>query len=68
MKANGVTDAALAKRIGRERSVVTRYRNGEAQPSLDAAWAIAVETGGAVRLDDWFRPQGEAKRKAAAPG
>lgn len=43
-----LTDAALARAVGRERSTITKLRHGTALPSLDLALKIAALTGGRV--------------------
>ena len=44
MKANKVTDADLATRIGKSRPFVTRIRAGDRQPSLPVAPKLAEIT------------------------
>lgn len=41
----GTTDAALAERVGCDRSMITKLRAGKATPSLRLARAISRETG-----------------------
>ena len=55
MAEQGLTDEAFALRIGRDRSFVTKIRQGRALPSLKTAMAIFTATGGAVTVDDIFR-------------
>jgi transcriptional regulator with XRE-family HTH domain len=64
LAANGKTDAWLAEQIGRERSVVTKIRNGKSMPSFGTAQAIMDVTGGAVTPND-FLPAREQPLQAA---
>lgn len=41
----GKTDAALALKVGCDRSMITKIKAGKATPSLPLALAIARETG-----------------------
>ena len=41
----GITDAALAARVGCDRSMITKLKAGKATPSLPLAVAISRETG-----------------------
>lgn len=54
MAANGLTDDAVAQRIGRDRSFVTRLRQGRANPSLRTLQDLASATNGAVSAEDFF--------------
>ncbi|SHF01524.1 putative transcriptional regulator [Kaistia soli DSM 19436] len=49
-----LTDRAFAAVIGKERSVVTRYRTGELRPPLEVIEAIRIATGGAVSYEDFL--------------
>lgn len=40
-----MTDAALALKVGCDRSMITKIKNGQATPSLPLALAISRETG-----------------------
>ena len=60
-KAN-LTDAELARRVGRERSTITKLRRGQAKPSLDLAVKIAALSEGAVPPTAYPAPK---KPKAA---
>ncbi|QRY69140.1 helix-turn-helix transcriptional regulator [Ensifer sp. PDNC004] len=42
---NGITDAALALKVGCDRSMISKLRAGKATPSLPLAVAISRETG-----------------------
>ena len=48
-----ITDAQFAFRIGKERSVVTKYRNGTVKPPLDVISMIHQVTSGAVTFQDF---------------
>ena len=45
MEALGITDAALAARVGCERSMVTKIKLGKATPSLQLAVKLGAELG-----------------------
>jgi DNA-binding XRE family transcriptional regulator len=45
LSASGTTDAALAAKVGCDRSMITKIRAGKATPSLPLALAITRETG-----------------------
>lgn len=42
---SGITDAALAQKVGCDRSMISKLRAGKATPSLPLAIAINRETG-----------------------
>jgi transcriptional regulator with XRE-family HTH domain len=44
----GLTDSSLAARVGCDRSMITKIRQGKATPSLALALAINKETGVAL--------------------
>ncbi|MFG1389064.1 helix-turn-helix transcriptional regulator [Xanthobacter versatilis] len=54
MAENGLTDDAVAQRIGRDRSFVTKLRQGRATPSLRTARDLSAATNGAVAAEDFF--------------
>lgn len=54
MRARRVTDAALAKTISKDRTLVSRYRRGLVMPPATVIAAIEVATKGAVKLRDWI--------------
>jgi transcriptional regulator with XRE-family HTH domain len=58
-KANGVTLATLAARVGVEPSHLSEVENGHNTPSIKLAAKLSRETGGAVPLDA-FVPRTEA--------
>ncbi|GJD59817.1 helix-turn-helix domain-containing protein [Methylobacterium dankookense] len=60
LKQNGKTVAWLAEQVGRDRSFLTRVKNGEAKPSVDVAAAIQRVTGGAVTAVDYVTDAEEA--------
>ena len=53
MEREGVSDADLSGRIGRDRSMVNKLRRGVLRPTLDVAAAIERETGGSVTMQTW---------------
>lgn len=57
MRARQVTDAALAKTISKDRTLVSRYRRGLVMPPANIIAAIEVATKGAVKLRDWVAPR-----------
>jgi DNA-binding XRE family transcriptional regulator len=48
MAREGLTDEALGRLVGRERSTITKLRLGQARPSLDLAVKIAALSKGDV--------------------
>ena len=54
MADNQLTDEAMAKRLGKDRSVVSRYRRGEVTPPPDVIREIQRVTERAVQFNDWF--------------
>ncbi len=57
MKLAKLTDAALAERVGRDRSTITKIRRGQTRPSLDLAVKIAALSDGMVSPDGFPRPK-----------
>lgn len=53
MKLVGMTDAKLAIAIKRDRSVVTRLRNGSIKPSFEVMVALEKVTEGLVKPSDF---------------
>lgn len=51
------TDSWLAERVGRDRSIITRIKNGDALPSVEVAAKIQVITEGMVTATDYERRQ-----------
>lgn len=68
LKERGITDRAFADLIGKERSLVTRYRHGSIIPPIEVIADIREQTGGLVSFEDFLeegrKPQ--AKVEAAA--
>lgn len=61
-----MTDAALARAVGRERSTITKIRHGTALPSLDLALKIAALTDGKVPVTAYpVRKKARRVREAA---
>lgn len=60
-----LTDADLARQVGRERTTITKLKNGQALPSLDLALKIAAISKGAVPPTAYPTPK-KAKRMEAA--
>lgn len=56
MSEQGLTDDAFARRIGVERSTMTRLRQKKRRPGDGVCLRIMNETKGAVTLDD-LRPE-----------
>lgn len=48
MEKAGLTDEAMARKVGRDRSTITKLRLGQARPSLDLAVKIAAISDGQV--------------------
>lgn len=53
MKLAGLTDADLAEKLGRDRSTVTRLRNGSAKPSFEVMLALERLSEGMVKPSDF---------------
>lgn len=58
-----LTDAVFAARIRRDRSSVTKWRNGESRPDWQALLAITEATDGVVSAND-FLPASEPTEAA----
>lgn len=54
MAKNKLTDKKFATKIERDRSSVTRYRNGTQVPPWQTQIRILVETKGQVAPNDWL--------------
>jgi transcriptional regulator with XRE-family HTH domain len=52
-----MTDAQFAALVARDRSTVTRWRNGATRPDWKALDVIASVTGGKVSILDFFPSQ-----------
>ena len=53
MDKKGLSDADLAGKIGKDRSLVSKYRRGKVVPSLDVIAKIERETAKAVTFRDF---------------
>lgn len=53
MEKRGVSDAELGQKIGKDRSLVSKYRRGKVQPSLDVIARIEAATSKAVTFRDF---------------
>lgn len=53
MAQNGLTEAQMAKLIGRSQPVVNRLRNGVAKPSFEVMVALEKVTNGQVKPSDF---------------
>jgi transcriptional regulator with XRE-family HTH domain len=54
MELNGITEAQMAKLIGRSQPVVNRLRNGVAKPSFAVMIALEKVTNGQVKPSDFI--------------
>lgn len=54
MKMSGMTDDAMAAAIGKDRSVVSKYRSGDVTPPLAVIAQIETVTKGAVSFRDFL--------------
>jgi transcriptional regulator with XRE-family HTH domain len=54
MEKNGVSDEALAKAVGRERSTVTRWRLEKTRPDWDVLAKLEQATNKKVRASDFY--------------
>lgn len=66
MKRERLTDAALAAVIGKDRSLVTRLRNGSVRPTIEVAAAIERETHGEVTMQSWIEVTDRPANEQAA--
>lgn len=53
MRAEGLNDAALAIKVGVDRSNVTRWRRGDTKPGFDALVALEKFSEGKVTAKDF---------------
>lgn len=53
MELTGLTDAELAEKLGRDRTTVTRLRNGSAKPSFEVMLALERLSEGMIRPSDF---------------
>lgn len=56
MAKRGLSDAAMAQRVGCSVATIFRLRLGHGRPSLERAYRIEQVTQGAVGLADWQYP------------
>jgi transcriptional regulator with XRE-family HTH domain len=54
MKLHSLTDDAMAEKIGKDRTMVGRYRRGEVVPPSEVIRDIQAVTNLAVQFNDWF--------------
>lgn len=54
LRLKGMSDTDFAERIGKDRSLVTRYKSGGVTPSLGVIVRIEAETEGAVTASDFL--------------
>jgi transcriptional regulator with XRE-family HTH domain len=64
LKRTSLKDADFAKRCGCDRTTILRIRTGKTTPSPTLMERIALETGGAVRPDDYFDSLPESQEAA----
>ena len=64
LKRAELKDAEFAKRCECDRTTILRIRTGQTKPSPVLMERIALETGGAVRPDDYFDGLPEAQEAA----
>lgn len=57
MQMAGLTDEQMAEKIGKDRTLVSRYRRGDVTPPLDVIAKIEDATSRAVTFRD-FLPEG----------
>lgn len=50
---HGIADPEFAKKIGKDRSLVSKYRRGKAKPSIDVIAKIEAATSRAVTFRDF---------------
>lgn len=63
MTDNGVSNDEMARKLGRDPSVVSRLRRGQTNPSLEVLATLEVVTAGQVTVTDFAAPrpqEGEA--------
>lgn len=63
METNGLSQTALAEKIGRPPSVVSRIVRGDRRPDIDTAAAIEGVTG--IPAASWARPTKVQRNRAA---
>ena len=60
METHGLTNEAMAEKIGKSSSMISRYRNGEIVPPADVIREIQNATNLAVQFNDWFSKEAAA--------
>lgn len=55
-----ISQAELARRCGYDRGNFNRVLHGTLRPSIDLAVVIERETGGAIPVEAWVKPEGIA--------
>jgi transcriptional regulator with XRE-family HTH domain len=63
MEKAGVSQAALAARVGISQGQVSRLVAGRRSPGRRVALALERETGGEVKAASWDEPRGKRKRR-----
>lgn len=61
-----MTAAEFGRRIGRDKSTVARYCDGERIPDRDTMPRIVAETGGAVTANDFYAGHGASAEPEVA--
>ncbi len=67
LKAQNLTGAAFARRVGLSDPYLSKIRHGIFTPSLEVAVRIDAETGGKVPAAAWLAFMKSALRRRAAP-
>ena len=57
MHENKVSDADLAGRVGRDRTIISKLRKGQIKPSLEVLVAVTRITEGQVTVNDFMPEQ-----------
>ena len=55
MKMAGLTDEQMAEKIGKDRTLVSRYRRGDVVPPLEIIAQIESASSGAVTFRDFLK-------------
>lgn len=64
LRDEGIKDADFAPLIERDRSMVSKLRNGRVQPTIELADRIEKATGGRVPIQSWLRTSSEQQAAA----
>ncbi len=62
MDRENLTDQTMADLLKKERSVVTRYRNGDVTPPIETIARIEEVTNGKVKFRDWVGDAAPARK------